>query len=112
MSSNFYAAVTIILWGAMPALTKDLLNALPNFETLTLSSLFAFLFLFGVNYRQNSFHLPHSTFQIVFTAACYGLFSVLNKKNVEHCADGKSGVSRSDTRNFYLDAGVSRLLSY
>ena len=51
MSSNFYAAVTVILWGAMPALTKDLLNALPNFETLALSSLFAFLFLLAVNLR-------------------------------------------------------------
>lgn len=51
MSSNFYAAITIVLWGAMPALTKDLLNALPNFETLALSSLFAFMFLLTVNYR-------------------------------------------------------------
>lgn len=51
MSSNFYAAVTIVLWGAMPAVAKDLLNALPSFETLALSSLFAFLFLLAMNWR-------------------------------------------------------------
>ena len=56
LNSNLYAAVTIILWGAMPALTKDLLNALPNFETLTLSSLFAFLFLLAVNLRGGSLY--------------------------------------------------------
>lgn len=54
MSSNFYAAVTVLFWGAMPALAKDLLNALPAFETLALSSLFAFLFLLAVNWREGS----------------------------------------------------------
>lgn len=74
MSSNFYAAVTIILWGAMPALTKDLLNALPPFETLALSSLFAFLFLFAVNWRARS--LKKLSAEEIFTAARLGFLGL------------------------------------
>ena len=74
MSSNFYAAVTIILWGAMPALTKDLLNALPPFETLALSSLFAFLFLFAVNWKARS--LKNLSAEKIFTAAWLGFLGL------------------------------------
>ena len=74
MSSNFYAAVTIILWGAMPALTKDLLNSLPSFETLALSSLFAFLFLFAVNWRARS--LKNLSAEKIFTAAWLGFLGL------------------------------------
>jgi len=74
MSSNFYATVTIILWGAMPALTKDLLNALPPFETLALSSLFAFLFLFAVNWRARS--LKKLSAEKIFTAARLGFLGL------------------------------------
>ena len=73
MNSNFYAAVTIILWGAMPALTKDLLNALPNFETLALSSLFAFLFLLAVNLRGGSLNVSAEK---IFTAAWLGFLGL------------------------------------
>ena len=72
MSSNFYAAVTIILWGAMPALTKDLLNALPNFETLAISSLFAFLFLLAVNRRT----LKNFSAEEIFTASWLGFLGL------------------------------------
>ena len=74
MSSNFYATVTIILWGAMPALTKDLLNALPPFETLALSSLFAFLFLFAINWRAHS--LKKLSAEKIFTAARLGFLGL------------------------------------
>lgn len=74
MNSNFYAAVTIILWGAMPALCKDLLNALPNFETLALSSLFAFLFLFAVNRRDGS--LKKLSADEILTAAGLGFLGL------------------------------------
>ncbi len=74
MSSNFYAAVTIILWGAMPALAKDLLNALPNFETLALSALFAFLFLLAVNRREGA--LKKLSAEEIFTAASLGFLGL------------------------------------
>lgn len=73
MSSNFYAAVTVILWGAMPALTKDLLNALPNFETLALSSLFAFLFLLAVNLRGG---MKNISVEKIFTASWLGFLGL------------------------------------
>ena len=75
MSSNFYAAVTIILWGAMPALTKDLLNALPSFETLALSSSFAFLFLFAVNLRAGTLK-KFLTAEKILTAAGLGFLGL------------------------------------
>lgn len=74
MSSNFYAAVTVVLWGAMPALAKDLLNALPPFETLAISSLFAFLFLFAVNWRARS--LKRLSAEETFTAAWLGFLGL------------------------------------
>ena len=73
MSSNFYAAVTVILWAAMPALTKDLLNALPNFETLAISSLFAFLFLLAVNLRGGRLNISAEK---IFTASWLGFLGL------------------------------------
>ena len=73
MNANFYAAITIVLWGAMPALTKDLLNALPKFETLALSSLFAFLFLFAVNKRAG---LKNISAGKIFTASWLGFLGL------------------------------------
>ena len=73
MSSNFYAAVTVILWAAMPALTKDLLNALPNFETLAISSLFAFLFLLAVNLRGGRQNISAEK---IFTASWLGFLGL------------------------------------
>lgn len=74
MNANFYAAITIVLWGAMPALTKDLLNALPKFETLALSSLFAFLFLFAVNRRTHA--LKNISAGKIFTASWLGFLGL------------------------------------
>lgn len=74
MSSNFYAAVTVVLWGAMPALAKDLLNALPNFETLALSSLFAFIFLFAVNRHDGT--LKKLSIDEILTAAALGFLGL------------------------------------
>jgi len=74
VNSNFYAAITVVLWGAMPALTKDLLNALPNFETLTLSSAFAFLFLFAVNRREGT--LKNFSAEEILTAAGLGFLGL------------------------------------
>ena len=74
MNANFYAAITIVLWGAMPALTKDLLNALPKFETLALSSLFAFLFLFAVNRRTHA--LKNISAEKIFTASWLGFLGL------------------------------------
>lgn len=74
MSSNFYAAVTVVLWGAMPALAKDLLNALPNFETLALSSLFAFIFLFAVNRHDGT--LKKLSIDEILTAAGLGFLGL------------------------------------
>lgn len=74
MKSNLYAAITIILWGAMPALTKDLLNALPNFETLALSSLFAFMFLFALNRKSGA--LKRLSAEEILTAAPLGFLGL------------------------------------
>ena len=72
MTGNFYAAITIILWAMMPALTKDLLNALPPFETLAISSLFAFLFLLAVNRRR----LKTFSAEEIFTASRLGFLGL------------------------------------
>ena len=58
----------------MPALTKDLLNALPNFETLAVSSLFAFMFLFVLNRRAGT--LKKLSADEIFTAAALGFLGL------------------------------------
>ena len=58
----------------MPALAKDLLNALPSFETLALSSLFAFMFLFAVNRRDGT--LKKLSAEEIFTAATLGFLGL------------------------------------
>lgn len=57
MNSKIYAAVTIIIWATMPAIIKVLVTDLPTFEVLGVSSVFAFLFLFAVNYRTGTIKL-------------------------------------------------------
>ena len=57
----------------MPALTKDLLNSLPSFETLALSSSFAALFLFAVNRRSNTLTIDAGK---IFTAASLGFLGL------------------------------------
>ena len=95
MNANFYAAITIVLWGAMPALTKDLLNALPKFETLALSSLFAFLFLFAVNRRTHA--LKNISAGKIFTASWLGflglfLYSAFLYVGLEHLSSQEACV--------------------
>ena len=51
MNSLVYAAITVIIWATMPAVSKLLVTDLPNFEVLFISSLFAFVFLSAVNHR-------------------------------------------------------------
>lgn len=57
----------------MPALTKDLLNALPSFETLALSSSFAASFLFAVNKRTGTLTTDAGK---IFTAASLGFLGL------------------------------------
>jgi len=51
VNSLAYAAITVIIWATMPAVSKLLVTNLPNFEVLFVSSLFAFIFLLAVNFR-------------------------------------------------------------
>ena len=51
MNSLAYAAITVIIWATMPAVSKFLVTNLPNFEVLFAGSLFAFIFLLAVNFR-------------------------------------------------------------
>ena len=51
MNSLSYAAVTVIIWATMPAVSKLLVTNLPNFEVLFVSSLAAFIFLTALNYK-------------------------------------------------------------
>lgn len=51
MNSLAYAAITVIIWATMPAVSKLLVTDLPNFEVLFVGSLFAFIFLLAVNHR-------------------------------------------------------------
>ena len=47
--SYIYALITVLIWATMAAAVKSLLNGIPNFQTLSVSSAFAFLFLLLVN---------------------------------------------------------------
>ena len=47
--SLIYAGITILLWSAMAPIVKVVTASLPNLETLTVSSLIAFLFLMLFN---------------------------------------------------------------
>ena len=55
MKKNYiYALLTVFIWSTMAAIAKLLLGDLPNLETLSVSSVFAFLFLLAINSRNGS----------------------------------------------------------
>ncbi|MBE6765056.1 MAG: DMT family transporter [Ruminococcaceae bacterium] len=50
MKRNYaYAVATVFIWSTMAAVSKMLLNDIPNLQTLSISGVFAFLFLFAIN---------------------------------------------------------------
>lgn len=49
--SYLYGVVTILIWSTTAALVKALLFDIPNLQALSVSSLFAFLFLLAVNLK-------------------------------------------------------------
>lgn len=52
MRKNYiYAFLTVFVWATMAAITKMLLSDIPNLETLSISSIFAFLFLLIINIK-------------------------------------------------------------
>ena len=46
-----YAVITVLIWSTMAAIVKSLLSDIPNLEALSVSSVFAFVFLLIVNIR-------------------------------------------------------------
>lgn len=52
MKKNYtYAFLTVFIWSTLATIAKILLSDIPNLETLTISSVFAFLFLLGINIK-------------------------------------------------------------
>ena len=52
MKKNYtYAIVTVSIWATLAAITKMLLNDIPNLETLAISGFFAFVFLLILNVK-------------------------------------------------------------
>lgn len=52
MKKNYiYAVVAVLIWSTMAAMVKKMLYDIPNLETLSISSFFAFLFLLIVNLK-------------------------------------------------------------
>ncbi|MBQ7131061.1 MAG: DMT family transporter [Oscillospiraceae bacterium] len=50
MKKNYiYAVVTVLIWSTMAATVKKMLYDIPNLEALSISSIFAFLFLLIIN---------------------------------------------------------------
>ncbi len=50
MKKNYiYAFLCVLIWSTMGSVSKLVLEDVPSFQTLMISSLFAFLFLFGMN---------------------------------------------------------------
>ena len=55
MKKNYiYALLTVFIWATMAAITKMLLSDIPNLETLSVSSIFAFVFLLVINIKNGS----------------------------------------------------------
>lgn len=55
MKKNYiYAIVTVLIWSTMAAVVKKVLNDIPNLQALSVSSFFAFLFLFVINLKNKS----------------------------------------------------------
>ena len=52
MKKNYtYAFLTVFIWSTLATIAKILLSDIPNLETLAISSVFAFLFLLGINIK-------------------------------------------------------------
>ena len=52
MRKNYtYALLTVFIWSTLVTIAKILLSDIPNLETLAISSIFAFLFLLGINIK-------------------------------------------------------------
>lgn len=55
MKKNYkYAIVTVLIWSTMAAMVKKMLYNIPNLEALSISSIFAFLFLLIVNLKNGA----------------------------------------------------------
>ena len=58
MKKNYlYAFLTVFIWATMASIAKLLLSDIPNLETLSVSSIFAFLFLLLINIKNGSIAL-------------------------------------------------------
>ena len=49
-----YAIITVLIWSTMAAMVKKMLYDIPNWEALSVSSVFAFLFLLIVNLKNGA----------------------------------------------------------
>ena len=47
--SYLYASVTVLIWATLATVVKIVLHDIPNFEALSISSFFAFVFLLIMN---------------------------------------------------------------
>lgn len=55
MKKNYvYAFLTVSIWGTLAAVAKLLLSDIPNLQTLTVSSVFAFIFMLIINIKNGS----------------------------------------------------------
>ena len=55
--SYIYASITVVIWATLAPVVKLLLNDIPSFEALAISSAFAFVFLLIVNIFSGSIKL-------------------------------------------------------
>ena len=77
MKSYIYAAITIILWSFMPALVKSLLQDMPSFQALCISSLFAVLFLISMIYFKGQLkQIKHMPIDELFKMAWLGFLGL------------------------------------
>ena len=53
--SYLYASITVLIWATLATVVKIILYDIPNFEALTISSVFAFVFLLIMNIINGSF---------------------------------------------------------
>ena len=53
--SYLYASITVLIWATLATVVKIILYDIPNFEALTISSVFAFVFLLIMNIVNGSF---------------------------------------------------------
>ncbi len=70
--SYLYAISTVFIWATMAAMVKKMLFDIPNLQTLSVSSVFAFLFLWIVNIKTGTIKLMKN-----YTIKEYGVMSGL-----------------------------------